>query len=192
MNAIMIDIETLSLKPTALVTQIGFCAANLITGEHLIAPTNLWVSAVQPRGVIDLDTVRWWMLQSEEARKAVFDLGPKESRQREHTPDEAFVELREAFDYLGGKDAGVTVWASPVGFDLPILTNLWDGQKPWPYNHERDLMTLYKMLDPRGLLKPANALEHDAASDAKAQMDNLIAIIKANPTLIQQGEIHGL
>lgn len=185
MKAIMIDIETLSLKPTALVTQIGYCAADLLSGEYLIEPRNLWMQA-QPGGVIDLDTVRWWMKQSEEARKTVFDV----EGLPEHTPVEAFVALRDAYQLLGGKDEDVTVWASPVGFDLPILTNMWDGQKPWPYNQERCLMTLYKMLDPQKLLKPANALEHDAASDAKAQMDNLIAIIQANPTLTQ-GALNG-
>ena len=187
MNAIMIDIETLSLRPTAQVTQVGYCAANLITGEYLIAPTNIWVAP--HGGHIDMDTVAWWMRQSDAAREAVFPEGAKRL-----TPAEVFVELKTAYDYLQSpveEKNSATVWASPAMFDLPILTNMWGGEKPWPYNHERDLMTLYKMLDPQKLLKPANALEHDAASDAKAQMDNLIAIIKANPTLIQQGVLHG-
>jgi len=55
--------------------------------------------------------------------------------------------------------------------------------KPWPYYMERDLMTLYKMLDPDKKLKPTNPLEHDAASDAKAQMDHLIAIFRNTPVL---------
>ena len=46
-------------------------------------------------------------------------------------------------------------------------------------------MTLYKMLDPEKKLKPTNPVEHDAASDAKAQMDHLIAIFQANSTLLQ-------
>ena len=61
----------------------------------------------------------------------------------------------------------ITVWGSPAMFDLPILTSLWKGEKPWLYNYERDLMTLYKTFDPLGKLKPAeNGMAHDALADA--------------------------
>lgn len=100
--------------------------------------------------------------------------------------------LTAAYEALGGKDGGATVWASPAMFDLPILTHTFGlarpdlrEAKPWPYYMERDLMTLYKMLDPEKKLKPTNPVEHDAASDAKAQMDHLIAIFQANQTLLQ-------
>jgi hypothetical protein len=178
MIAMMFDIETLSLKPTAQVTQIGMCAANLRTGEYLIAPYNMFVD--QHGGVIDLDTVGWWMRQSDAARTAVFPEGMPR-----FNPAFLLGHYHTQYTNLGGEDAGVTVWASPAMFDFPILTSAFGGEKPWPYNMERDLMTLYKMLDPEKKLKPTNPIEHDAASDAKAQMDNLIAIFQTHPTLLQ-------
>lgn len=184
MNALMIDIETLSLRPTAQVTQIGYCAANLRTGEYLILPINIWVAP--HGGHIDMGTVAWWMRQSNEARLAVFGAESKLL-----TPAEAFVELQTAYDYLqsqGEDQNSATVWGSPAMFDLPILTNMWAGlpkEKPWRYNMERDLMTLYKMLDPTGTLRSEAAIAHDAASDAKAQMDNLIAIFQTHATILE-------
>lgn len=181
MKALMIDIETFGLLPTSAVHQIGICAADLATGEYLMGPANIYVRP-DVTASMDFDTLCWWMQQSDAARSAVF---PKNVYR--HSPASTFYTLKSAYDSLGGKDAGVTVWASPAMFDLPILTQTWgmpgtDG-KPWPYYMERDLMTLYKMLDPEKKLKPTNPVEHDAASDAKAQMDHLIAIFRNNPIL---------
>jgi hypothetical protein len=186
MKALMIDIETLGLAPTSLAHQIGFCAADLFTGEYLLHPTNIFV-APQAGTSMDFNTICWWMNQSDAARAAVYP--PEQYRIPAAL---VFYQLKEAYENLGGKDAGVTVWASPAMFDLPILTHAFgiarpdlNEAKPWPYYMERDLMTLYKMLDPEKKLKPTNPIEHDAASDAKAQMDHLIAIFQANSTLLQ-------
>jgi len=190
MKALMIDIETLSLKPTAHVVQVGYCGADLTTGEMLIPPTNLWLRE-EPNGAIDLDTVHWWMQQSDAARTSVFK--PPEGGYV--SVGGVFQALHNAYETLNGgaQKPTATVWASPSAYDLPILTSMWARlgitlaggreHKPWPYYMERDLMTLYKMLDPDKKLKPTNPLEHDAASDAKAQMDHLIAIFRNNPVL---------
>lgn len=182
MKALMIDIETFGLLPDSAVHQIGYCGADLTTGTYLIPPHNLYVRP-NPDARMDFDTLCWWMQQSDEARSAVF---PKEGVVR-MSQAASFYALREVYELMGGKAAGVTVWASPAMFDLPLLTQSWgipgpEG-KPWPYYMERDLMTLYKMLDPEKKLKPTNPVEHDAASDAKAQMDHLIAIFRNNPIL---------
>lgn len=185
MKALMIDIETLSLAPTAVMHQIGYCGADLATGEYVLQPTNLYVEPDLRTQTLDFETVCWWMRQSDAARKAVFP----ENVLRTSVIG-AYFTLGRAYELLGGVKTGATVWASPAMFDLPILTNAFrsvaptgtDG-KPWPYYMERDLMTLYKMLDPEKKLKPTNPVEHDAASDAKAQMEHLIAIFKANPIL---------
>ena len=185
MKALMIDIETLGLQPTALVHQIGFCGADLETGGYWIPPTNLYVHPTHAVGV-DFETVCWWMRQSDAARTAVF---PADITRI--TMIEAHAELKAAYEDLGGAEGGATVWASPAMFDLPMLTHSFATvigereSKPWPYYMERDLMTLYKMLDPEKLLKPTNPIEHDAASDAKAQMDHLIAIFQHNQTLLK-------
>lgn len=176
MNVIMIDIETGSTAPTAQVLQVGFVAADTATGEILIPKTNMWVKR-QLSGHMDPDTLSWWAAQDLAIRDSVWNESGAEVA---WSPETLFAVLKDTYDFLG---AGTTVWASPAMFDLPILTNMWGNKKPWPYYQERDLMTLYKMLDPDKQHKPANPAEHDAASDAYAQLLHLLAIFKHNPVL---------
>lgn len=176
MNALMLDIETCSTAPTARVLQLGFTAANLRTGEILVPPLNMWLGE-QSGGTTDSATLAWWEEQKPEVREDVWNLWGAHPT---HTPAESFEVLQQIYASMG-PDA--TVWGSPAMFDLPILTHMWGNKKPWPYYQERCLMTLYKMLDPDKQHKPANPAEHDAASDAKAQMEHLLAIFKHNPVL---------
>lgn len=168
-RALMIDIETLSLRPDAHVTQIGYVLADTISGEVLLPARNLWVAVDQGVRDINLGTVRWWLKQDSKVIRSV--LAPTDPRV---TPDEAFDILKGVVD----ASPGVTVWGSPAMFDLPILTSLWGGRKPWKYNFERDMMTLYKLLDPAGQLQPPhNDMGHDAASDALWQMNYLVRLL---------------
>lgn len=164
--AMMLDIETLALTPDAYVTQIGVCVADLDTREYLFEPTNFWTDS-QQNGRIDINTVGWWMQQDRNVAASVFD--PKAKR-----TDAAgiFVMLEHLYE-----THECTVWASPAMFDLPILTRFFDNQKPWKYNDERDMMTLYKLLDPTGTnAPPPNEKAHDAAADAKWQMEYLFRL----------------
>src|SRR5690606_10227197 len=144
--AMMIDIETLSLRPDAYVTQVGYCVANLDTGEFLINPLNVWVSDEgQRHRRKDISTIQWWMNQDRKVAASVFN-----GTARRHFPDELFEDLAEDVQQMEVEE----VWASPAMFDLPTLTSLWRGRRPWKYNQERCLMTLYKLFDPNGLLLP--------------------------------------
>lgn len=168
MIAMMIDIETLSLSPNAYVTQVGVCIANTELREYLMLPENFWVSEYQP-GKMNFDTVSWWMAQDRKAAESVF----KKDAERV-TPKEIF----ETLEYHVSLYPGMTIWGSPAMFDLPILTTFFGDRKPWVYNMERDMMTLYKLIDPKGELNPPpNELAHDAASDAKWQMDYLFNLL---------------
>lgn len=165
--ALMIDIETLSLRPDAFVTQVGYCINNLDTGEYLVEPFNLWVSEEgQEHRHKDINTIAWWVKQDPAIAREVFD------------PNVPKIHHARLFDMLREDVVAYEVdevWASPAMFDLPILTSLWDGRKPWGYKQERCLMTIYKRLDPDGRhAPPENPKHHDAAADAKWQMDYLI------------------
>ena len=167
MNALMIDIETLSLRPTAFVTQVGCCVADLDTGEYLLVPTTVLLPDNQPGSHLDVPTIRWWMGQDKVVAKGVFGT---DASDRWH-PDAVF----KLFADVVAKYAVDEVWASPAMFDLPILTHMWGGRKPWKYNQERCMMTLYKRIDPDSVLAPPpNEAHHDAGADAKWQMDYLI------------------
>lgn len=164
--AMMLDIETLALSTDAYVTQIGVCVADLDTREYLVDPVNFWPN-IGTGGKIDYSTVSWWMQQDRKVAESVFSKDAMRS-----SPDAIFAELREL--YLEHK---CTVWGSPAMFDLPIMTNFFGNKKPWKYNDERDMMTLYKLLDPRGsIAPPPNEMAHNAAADAKWQMEYLFRL----------------
>lgn len=161
--ALMIDLETLSLSPTAFVTQFGLAIGNCATHEMLETHT-LWIERDQPYGRIDLSTQAWWDTQNPEIKKAVME-GPNGVERYSSSM---------LFNFIKGRVErypDCTVWGSPAMFDLPILTHLFGGRKPWKYNYERDMMTLYKELDRNGdLCPPPNERAHDAGADAEWQL----------------------
>jgi hypothetical protein len=172
MKAIMVDLETLSLRPTAKVLQVGVFVVDTTPGVAQRPAFDIWVS--DPKGHVDPSTVAWWETQAADIRQRVFHAPEGEARQCD---DELFHSLSVVYNVLGGKDAGVTVWAKPGMFDLPILTNLWEGRKPWPHYMERDLYTLARTLDPKKELQPpANGAAHVASADAEWQGLYLIAL----------------
>lgn len=168
--ALMIDLETLSLRPTAYITQVGYCIANRETGQYLVEPTNVLMEEQgQGSSNIDIATVRWWIQQDKDVASGVFGSENSE-RMSANTLHGLFLYLVEAWKVE-------EIWAKPAMFDLPVLTNLWKGNKPWAHWQECDLMTLSKFVDPEKQLRPpANATAHDAAADAHWQMQYLINI----------------
>lgn len=164
--ALMIDIETLGLSPGAAVTQVGYCVADIETREYTLPPRALFLNPNDQGREIDFGTVQWWMKQDRAVADGVFS----DKAERVHHA--------HAFNVMQSivrEHERCEVWASPAMFDLPILTSLWGGKKPWVYNMERDLMTLYKLLDPSKLLEPPdNGKAHDAAADAHWQMEYLM------------------
>lgn len=171
--ALMIDNETLALGPDAYLTQVGLIVVDTRNGDILVGPEGFWLTTVgQESRKIDPDTVRWWLTQDPNVIQSVF--APQHGMPRT-TPGELFDRIKD----LVQLHPGMTVWASPAMFDLAQLTHLWEGRKPWKYNQERDMMTLYKLLDPQGKLQPAaNDMGHNAVEDAKWQAEYLVALLR--------------
>lgn len=163
--ALMIDIETLSLAPNAYVLQVGYCLADCRTKEYEILPTNVLLSDKgQENRSKDFNTISWWIHQDQKISHEVF------SSKNRINKDELFSLLNNICNIY----PNLTVWASPAMFDLPILTSLFDNRKPWNYKQERDLLTVSALFDPNQTLIPKwNKNQHDAASDAKWQLEYL-------------------
>lgn len=168
---VMLDLETLSLRPDAYVTQCGVVVGDLEAQTVLFGPQNYWLTDFgQEARHKDIDTIRWWMGQDREVAKSVFS--PPDDIRR-ITPETLFDNLCA----IMGQYPNATVWASPAMYDLPILMSLFGGRKAWSYRVERDLMTLYKDQDPDKKFKPAdNMTAHNAASDALWQLQYLFAL----------------
>ncbi len=163
--AAMIDLETMASGPNAAIASIG--AVKWPLGEQ--DPT----SGFEPfyvrvdlrtsqacGGIVDADTVLWWMQQSEEARRQIFSDGGLHI-------NVALLQLR---DFL--KDC-VEVWAKPADFDLPILESAYVRSCfPLPYERKskRCWSTLRRYF---ALPEQPNPGAHNAAADALCQAVDL-------------------
>jgi len=68
MNRVMLDIETLSIKPNAVVTQIGACKFDINEGVMDTFERNLKLQDQIDKGrVIDESTLTWWMGKANKA-----------------------------------------------------------------------------------------------------------------------------
>lgn len=170
-TALMLDVETLALTPDAHVVQVGFCVGDWKTKEVLVSRQTRWMED-EPRGRFDPDTARWWLTQDLAVIKRVFVSQPDDRVSAE--------DLHRELAAVAGR-FNCDVWASPAMFDLPILTSMFQRAglgKPWKYSSERDMMTLYKLIDPQGGLQPpANEMEHDAGCDAEWQLRYLFRLM---------------
>lgn len=156
----MIDLETLSLKSTAMITQIGIC---IFTIDNIIDTLKInlnWEDSAK-YGDIDVGTIQWWMQQSKEARTSVTNQG---------------IDVEEGLRQMQNfifKNKAMQFWAHAT-FDFPILDN-YRKQFPTmvnniPYWACRDLRTL-EFLCPNIFHQLRNDIQHDAEADAIYQAE---------------------
>lgn len=165
--ALMVDCETLSLAPNALILQVGVCKADLDTGEIIVPAKNFWLSQQdQADRDVSASTQAWWQAQAEHVQRAVFgdDSTPRTSREQ----------LAADLADLAKDCSGVWSWR-PTADMVWIKTLL--GTTPWSYKIQYDLATIGAMLDPtKALAPPDNQMGHDGAADADWQMQYLIRL----------------
>lgn len=174
---IMHDIESLSLSGNAIITQLGYAAADSL------APTEFlegFVRNLPAQPQIDMGrdmqylTLRFWLTQPEETRKHLLEL------------DGDLEELRAIMKrYLRGIDdlsapyikAGKPVehWARGPQFDLSNIARLLAQLElpiPWDYNQVRDLRTTMAEAGVKSADVERNPewVMHDALGDSKFQL----------------------
>lgn len=153
---VMIDIETMGTRSTAMIVQIGACYFNRETGEigkEFLVNTH----AVDDNFTVDHGTLTWWLEQSEEARMSITDI----SMGIDIAVERLSFFLEDA-KYL---------W-SHATFDIPILLHAFDVYKwkfPIHYSKMRDIRTLMDLADHRGT-KEREGIHHNALDDCKYQV----------------------
>lgn len=170
---VMIDLETLSTAPTAVVLSIG---AVEFADNHVLrfVGANLRISEQVQAGLsVDDDVFRWWLQQSDAARDALSESEPL-------SPVSA---LRLIADEMKLWDDTTRVWANPASFDIAILENMhraFGQEVPWKHWNIRDYRTV-KNLFPE--IQPSSkkiGVSHCAVDDAAYQAQHLIDIIQQN------------
>lgn len=170
---LMIDLETLSTSPNAVVLSLGavlFDENEIQRAEYIVFDAQEQIDALKRH--VSLQTVAWWASQPPDAREV---LSPTE-----------VVSVRGGLSILDtimprSQWEDVKVWGNGAGFDLPIVHTLYEAvsrKAPWKFYNERCFRTAkesYKVPKPdRSKLR-----EHHALDDAIHQAQHLQAIWKA-------------
>ncbi len=182
---IMLDIESFSLAPNAMVLSIGAVAFNIATGEvrrELYVKLNCHAQ-IRCKRDMSVDTVRWWIRQAQEnpgaATEILSDDGAVGCAHALHLLDKLFADTA-ADD--GGLD---NVWANGPQFDIVALSTLYDDLgliAPWKYNQVRDFRTVRWLIKHLGLEwvePPAQHTAHHALHDAQWQATALANMLHA-------------
>lgn len=178
----MIDLETLGLEPTSIIRScaaVEFDPETGETGERIEWKVNLQQS-YDAGFTLSIDTIRWWMKQSEEVRKQFVD--------EDETELKDFLNHLKYFIESHGDD--VTMWCLQLDFDLPILRNhyYWLNKDsfirkdynyiPWNRRKIRDVRPYMDALEAAGLLPPKVADRHTPMADCLAQIGYIHLAIK--------------
>lgn len=156
MMNMMIDIETLDTRSTAVVLSVGWC---FFDSNSISPPTHYCMdldTQFEAGRTLSQDTLFWWMKQSEEARAAAFDPSPDRL-----SPDELGINLRMAI-HANKVDR---VWSHGPAFDMATLSSLLGGDA-WDFRSLRDTRTMAMLVQAE---RPQPKVPHDAGSDAEAQ-----------------------
>ncbi|HGC2848647.1 TPA: 3'-5' exoribonuclease [Escherichia coli] len=170
---LMIDLETMGKNPDAPIISIGAIFFDPQTGD--MGPEfSKTIDLDTAGGVIDRDTIKWWLKQSREAQSALLT--------DEIPLDDALLQLREFIDENSG-EFFAQVWGNGANFDNVILRRSYERQGipcPWRYCNDRDVRTIVELgkaidFDARTAI-PFEGERHNALDDARHQAKYVSAI----------------
>ena len=170
---LMIDLETMGKNPDAPIISIGAIFFDPQTGD--VGPEfSKTIDLETAGGVIDRDTIKWWLKQSREAQSAIMT--------DEIPLDDALLQLTEFIDENSG-EFFVQVWGNGANFDNTILRRSYERQGitcPWRYYNDRDVRTIVELgkaidFDARTAI-PFEGERHNALDDARYQAKYVSAI----------------
>ena len=166
MNDLMIDLETLGIRPGSIIASIGAAEFDAETGEiGRLFSANVNLDSAERAGLtMDVSTVKWWMKQTDQARETTFTRGDK-------SIDLALLELSQ----FARSVSPSRIWAHSPSFDLVLLEAAYRIIKlpfPLPFHQARDTRTIF---DLAGIKPEKPGIAHNALDDATAQASAVIA-----------------
>ncbi len=164
MTSHMLDIETYSTRPNAVILTIGAAKFNPRTGNSYSSfYRRVDIDSCKKLNMdIDPNTEDWWSIQDEKVRNEA--IGKEGIR----------IPLKQALTELSTYLYGCTyIWAKSPSFDCVILTTayrLCNMVTPWKFWNERDCRTLYWLAGISNKdVCPENGA-HNAVEDCYAQI----------------------
>lgn len=167
----MIDLETLDVKPSAIVMSaaaIVFDFKRMKTLRTYEATLDI-ESQIAAHRTASTSTLQWWLgSTSDGARSAI--TRPRKSAQKNILPERCCADLKLVLPQDG------LVIAKPAMFDLPILNDLFQGDW-YKYRRAFDMQTMLTMVDPDRAMQPKNNVHHDALEDCRWQLAWLVNVV---------------
>ena len=176
---VMLDLETMGNGPDAAIVAIGAVAFDIEAAT--ISPWGFYVridleSAVKDGGVMDPNTVTWWLQQSQEARDEI--ASPDIERFEILTALATFRRWME--DEAAGADT--RVWGNGASFDNVILRGAYQRARqlqPWHWWNDRCYRTI-KGLYGSDIKIERLGTHHHAYADAEAQAVHLLRMLNSD------------
>ncbi|HBB0196248.1 TPA: exonuclease [Escherichia coli] len=170
---LMIDLETMGKNPDAPINALAGKFFDPTTGE-MEPEFSKTIALETAGGVIDRDTIKWWLKQSREAQSAILT--------DEIPLDDALLQFKEFIEENSG-EFFVQVWGNGANFDNVILRRSYERQEipcPWRYTNDRDVRTMVALglvmdFDARNVIT-FEGERHNALHDARYQAKYVSAI----------------
>jgi len=149
---LMIDIETMSTYPNAIILNIGAIGFDPFTNDIYTQHSfysRIDIDSQSNRHELE-DTIEWWMKQPADAQEEAF--GEEDRIPLETALNELSIVARKCS----------RVWAHGIAFDMPILEHAYreyNKPYPWQFWNVFDSRTLTKMNSIRPIGNSHHALE---------------------------------
>lgn len=167
----MVDLETLGLRPDAVVFQVGitlFCPTIQAPGlDHAFKSFGWYLNTKEQLDLgrrIETDTLNFWLSAGELFKHHLSKL--ETDAVKLHV---LRGQLRQIWLEMMAEDA--KIWANGIAFDIPMLEGLMEYDVPWKYSNVSDYRTLRKF---HNLHTPNGDTKHDAVSDSLSQAKHLV------------------
>jgi len=174
-NAVMVDLETMSIKSNASIISIGAVRFWINVNQLEFTDDQLFYRTVSLKSCadvgldIDPQTIIWWLQQSKEAQEALFS-PPR-------------IELRAALHELAAWiPSTASLFGNGATYDNVVLKHAFDacGIK-YPVLYKNDLC--YRTLARMSGMEPPKFIgtKHNALDDAIAQTRHMMIILEKTP-----------
>jgi hypothetical protein len=159
---LMLDFETLDVGSMPALISVGAVAFDPYVNDDFIdfERTIDAETCIKVGGSVSFSTIKWWMMQNQEARKKIY---------KPDTPalsiEKVLLDIR---DFI--KDNKIKkVWGHGANFDPVLLDNYYkalDIKVPFMYYNVRDTRTIF---DLTGIKRTEITVKHNALEDARGQ-----------------------
>jgi len=137
---LMLDLETFGSNSDSVICSIGAIEFDIKTGET----GRQFYQKIDVQSCLDVGmkvsgaTLMWWLRQSEDARRELYDA----------KPEHVFKVLQNFSVFFNALGKDVQIWGNSNRFDMGILENAYNKSItpiPWNFRKERDVRTLVSL-----------------------------------------------